>query len=169
MISTNTIINPKPCIYNCGTRIYWNTSENAYFEVFSGNRHQCPNRSSSINKKSLIHNSVVENKPNYYNNNRFTKQSKPKMSNSLELLQGPIADVQQRYEILSDIVSSEANCKIHGSQSHIIAGNNSISLIVYYEVPEGQRDEIKHKFNSFIKNLMVNYSHQQKYNDEKHL
>ena len=35
--STNTnIINPKPCNYNCGTRIYWNTSENAYFEVFSG-------------------------------------------------------------------------------------------------------------------------------------
>ena len=44
--SSNTnIINPKPCNYGCNTRIYWNTSENAYFEVFSGNRHQCPNRS----------------------------------------------------------------------------------------------------------------------------
>jgi hypothetical protein len=156
-------INPKPCNYGCNTRIYWNTIENAYFEVFSGNRHQYSNRrSSSSNKKSLIHNSVVENKPNYYNNNRFTKQSKPKMSNSLELLQGSIADVQSKYEILSDIVSLEANGKVHGSQSHIIAGNNSIiSLIVYYEVPEGQRDEIKHKFNSFVENLMVNYSHQQ--------
>jgi hypothetical protein len=61
----------------------------------------------------------------------------------------------KRNEILSDIVSSESNGKIHGSQSHIIAGNNSISLIVYYEVPEGQRDEIKHKFNSFVKDLMV--------------
>jgi hypothetical protein len=56
------------------------------------------------------------------------------------------------------------------AQSYIIAGNNTtISLIVYYEVPEGQRDEIKHKFNSFVENLMVNYSHQQKYNDEKDL
>ncbi len=43
-------INPKPCNYICGTRIYWNTSENAYFEVFNGNRHQCPNRSSNIYK-----------------------------------------------------------------------------------------------------------------------
>jgi hypothetical protein len=74
------------------------------------------------------------------------------MSNSLELLQGPIGDVQKKYEILSDIVS-KSNGKIHGSQSHIVnvANNNStiISLIVYYEVPseEGRRDEIKHKFN----------------------
>jgi hypothetical protein len=156
MISTNTIINPKPCNYGCNTRIYWNTSENAYFEVFSGNRHQCPNRSSSTNKKSLIHNSAgVENKSTYYKKSFYsTKEPKPKMSNSLELLQGPIADVQQRYEILSDIVS-EANGKVHGSQSHIVNTANVISLIVYYEVPEDQRDEIKHKFNSPIKNLMA--------------
>ena len=74
------------------------------------------------------------------------------MSNSLELLQGHIADVQKKYEILSDIVS-EANGKVHGSQSHIIAGNNySVSLIVYYEVPsEDQRDEIKQKFGNYIR------------------
>ena len=31
-----------------------------------------------------------------------------------------------------------------------------IDLLVYYEVPsEGQRDKIKHKFNSFVKTLMV--------------
>ena len=29
MSNTNTVINPKPCNYNCGTRIYWNTLENA--------------------------------------------------------------------------------------------------------------------------------------------
>ena len=40
--NTNTI-NPKPCNYGCNIRIYWNTLENAYFEVFSGNRHQCLN------------------------------------------------------------------------------------------------------------------------------
>ena len=79
------------------------------------------------------------------------------MSNSLELLQGSIADVQKKYEILNDIVS-EANSKVHGSQSHIVnvANNNStiISLIVYYEVPEGQRDIIKHKFSNFIEKLV---------------
>ena len=36
MSSSTNPINPKSCIYNCGTRIYWNTLENAYFEVFSG-------------------------------------------------------------------------------------------------------------------------------------
>jgi hypothetical protein len=34
--------------------------------------------------------------------------------NSLELLQGPIEDIQKKYEILSDIVS-EANGKVHDS------------------------------------------------------
>jgi hypothetical protein len=52
---------------------------------------------------------------------------------------------RKKYEILSDIVSAAANGKIHGSQSHILAGNNStLSLIVYYEVPtEGKRERSK--------------------------
>ena len=50
MSSTNTIINPKPCNYGCNTRIYWNTSENAYFEVFAKRKHICPNR---FNGKSV--------------------------------------------------------------------------------------------------------------------
>ena len=162
MNPTNTITNSKPCSYGCGTKIYWNTSENAYFEVFSGNKHQCPNRSSSTNNKKFSSttetNSAVTttNKPKYYSNyNKFQKLPKPKMSNSLELISGPFESVQKKYEILSDIVT-EYNGKVHGSQSHILAGNNStISLIVYYEVPVGQRDEIKHKFNSFVKNFTV--------------
>jgi hypothetical protein len=152
MNSTNTVINPKSCNYNCGTRIYWNNSENAYFEVFSGNRHQCPNRSKSVTSTNNTTVTTTMNKPSYYN--KFAKQPKPKMYNSLELLQGPITDVQKKYEILSDIVS-EVNGKVHGSQSHIVVNANVISLIVYYEVPEGQRDEVKHKFNSSIKNLMI--------------
>jgi hypothetical protein len=109
-------------------------------------------------------------KPNYYKKSHYTTQQKQnqqqpkhKMSDSLELLQGPIIDVQSKYEFLSDIVS-EANGKVHGSQSHIVNANNNstiISLIVYYEVPtESQRDEIKQRFNSFIKNLMVYNSNQ---------
>jgi hypothetical protein len=50
---------------------------------------------------------------------------------------------------LTDLVK-EYNGKIHGSQSHITA-NDSIQLIVYYEVPEGMRDEIKRLFESFTR------------------
>lgn len=51
-------------------------------------------------------------------------------------------------EILSDIVT-EYNGKVHGSQSHMIA-NNNIFLVVYYEVPEGKRNEVKRKFENFV-------------------
>ena len=59
------------------------------------------------------------------------------MSNSFELLTGPIDMIQKKYEILSDIVL-EHNGKVHGSQSHNVT-NNSMQLIVYYEVPLGER------------------------------
>jgi hypothetical protein len=164
MSSSNTIINPKNCSYDCNTRIYWNTLENAYYEVYTGNRHQCPNRSKSNNTITTTvkpNNDFTTTKPNYYNkfSNKQPQQPKPKMSNSLELISGPIESVQKKYEILSDIVT-EYNGKVHGSQSHIVDNANSLSLIVYYEVPDGQRDPIKHKFNSFDNNLMV-YNHHQ--------
>ena len=54
--------------------------------------------------------------------------------------------------ILNDIVI-EYNNRVHGSQSHIVA--NSISLIVYYEVPaEGKRDEVKQRFEQFDRNTV---------------
>jgi hypothetical protein len=133
---TNNII-PKDCVYGCNTRIYWNTSENAYFEVFSQKRHICPNRSN--NNKTIS--SEKANKTTYYNNNvrKSSSYLKPKMSNSLELLTGPITEIQKKYEILSDIVT-EYNGKVHGSQSHV--NSNVISLVVYYEVPaEGNKRE----------------------------
>ena len=84
--NTNTnIINPKPCNYNCGTRIYWNNSENAYYEVFTKQKHICKNRSNNNASKS--------SSSTY---NKFTKQPKPKMSNSIELLSGPISDIQKK-------------------------------------------------------------------------
>ncbi len=78
------------------------------------------------------------------------------MSNSLELLSGPISEVQKKYEILSDIVT-EFNGKVHGSQSTV--NGNNISLVVYYEVPIGQRDLVKQKFS----NQTIVYSRQQNY------
>ena len=47
------------------------------------------------------------------------------MSNSFELLTGPIDTIQKKYEILSDIVIVGYGGKLHGSQSHIVV-NNSI-------------------------------------------
>ena len=145
-MSSNQNISTKLCIYGCGLNLYWNTSTSEYWEVFTKKKHICPNRSNQ--QKSTIYNSVVNNKPTHYN--RFAKQPKPKMSNSLELLSGSIDSVQKKYEILSDIVS-EFNGKVHGSQSHILP-NNTISLVVYYEVPaEGnKREEVKRKFETFV-------------------
>jgi hypothetical protein len=54
---------------------------------------------------------------------------------------------------LSDIVT-EYGDSVHGLPSHIIAINN-MQLVVYYEVPEGKREEVKQKFNNFVRNQMV--------------
>ena len=99
----NNII-PKDCSYQCGTRIYWNTAENSYFEVFTKKKHVCPSRS---NNNSSINRPFYSKKP---------WAPKPKMSNSLELLTGPINEIQRKYEILSDIVITEYNGKVYGSQ-----------------------------------------------------
>ena len=78
------------------------------------------------------------------------------MSNSFEMLTGPVSEIQKKYEILSDIVIVEHGGKVHGSQSPIVA-NNNMQLIVYYEVPLGQRDEVKRKFDNYMKNEINNY------------
>ena len=150
--NNNQNINPRTCVYGCGIQIYWNASVNEYWEVLTKKRHICPNIVSNKNKTSITPPSNAP-KPYYYNNTKkasfsASTQPKPKMSNSFELLTGPIETVQKKYEILSDIVT-EHNGKVHGSQSHMIS-NNSMSLIVYYEVPLGQRDEVKQKFNNFL-------------------
>jgi len=71
------------------------------------------------------------------------------MANSFELLSGPIADIQKKYEILSDIVI-EYNGKVHGSQIDRDPKTGIIDLMVYYEVPEGKREEVKRKFSNFV-------------------
>jgi len=121
-----------------------NNEENAYL-VFTKKRHSCPNRS-----KSVTQTTTTAAKSNYYN--KFTnKQPKPKMSNSFELLQGPIAEIQKKYEILSDFVT-EYNGKLHGSQRDRDPKTGLIDLLVYYEVPEGKREEVKQKFNNIVRN-----------------
>ena len=74
------------------------------------------------------------------------------MSNSFELLQCSIAEIQKKYEILSDIVS-EYNGKVHGSQRDRDPKTGLIDLLVYYEVPEGQRDEVKQKYQNLLETI----------------
>jgi hypothetical protein len=61
--------------------------------------------------------------------NLWSNTPKPKMSNSFELLQGSIADIQKNYEGLSDIVT-EHNGKVHGSQRDIDPKTGLIDLLV---------------------------------------
>ena len=69
------------------------------------------------------------------------------MSNSFEYLQGSITDVQTKYEILSDIVI-EVGGRVHGSQRDRDPKTGLLDLLVYFEVPEGKRDEVKQKFDN---------------------
>ena len=76
------------------------------------------------------------------------------MSNSFELLTGPIDTIQKKYEMLSDIVS-EHNGKVHGSQRDRDPKTGLIDLLVYYEVPLGQREEVKRRFNDFVLSIIT--------------
>ena len=68
MSSFNNNINPKPCSYNCGTRIYWNTSTNEYWEVFTKKKHICPNHQPQNSKPSnTTTTAATSRKPTYYN------------------------------------------------------------------------------------------------------
>jgi hypothetical protein len=168
-----TNINPKDCVYGCNTRIYWNTSISEYWEVLAKKKHICPNRSNNNKSEAAAaapsnNNITTTSKPTQYNNNfktnynNYKKSWTPKfnnkqsMDNSLEILQGSSTDtIRKQYEVLADLIR-EYNGKTHGSQSHILP-NNTIQLIVYYEVPEGMREEIKRKFENFIRNEIKIY------------
>ena len=78
------------------------------------------------------------------------------MSNSLELLSGPVASVQRQYEVLSDIVI-DIGGKIHGSQRDKDSRTGLLDLLVYYEVPEGKRDEVKRRFE-FAKSKITQFN-----------
>jgi hypothetical protein len=87
-------------------------------------------------------------KPNSYKKSCYATQPKPKMSNSFELLTG-LLQMFKKYKILSDIVS-EYNDKVHGSQRDRDPKTGLIDLLVYYEVPEGKREEVKQKLENLI-------------------
>ena len=179
-----TNVNPKDCVYGCNTKIYWNAIVSEYWEISTNKKHVCPNRSGNNHKPVLAAATIASTptnnnttpKPTHYNNNHnnngyssnysYKKPWTPKLinkqpvDNSLEILQGSSTDeIRNRYEVLADLIQ-EYNGKTHGSQSHVLA-NDSVQLIVYYEVPEGMRDEIKRKFRDFTRNEIKVYPHNQ--------
>ena len=108
-------------------------------------------------KFTIINNQTIKyHTLRFYTKKSYQKAPKIPMSNSIQVLQGSFDSVQQRYEMLSDIVN-EYHGKVHGSQSQI--NGNNISLIVYYEIPEGKRDECKQRFNNFIQNSGLRITH----------
>ncbi len=169
MSSTATTINSINCVYGCNTRIYWNKSISEYWEVLTKKKHICPKRSNnkSVSTLSNNNNTTATIKPTNYNKN-YNDSYNPKkswipksnnkqpMDNSLEILQGPAYTIRKQYELLSDLIK-EYNGKTHGSQSHILT-NNSIQIIVYYEVPEGMREKVKRTFDNMVKNEPKDYS-----------
>ena len=70
------------------------------------------------------------------------------MDNSLEVLSGSSGFVKLKYEYLTDIIK-EYNSRTHGSQSHSFIDMDILQIIVYYEVSEGKREEVKRKLTSY--------------------
>jgi hypothetical protein len=78
------------------------------------------------------------------------------VDNPLEILQGTSTDtITKQHGVLADLIK-EYNDKTWFS-IHILA-NNFIQIIVYYEIPEAKRDEIKEKFDGFVRNKRISYS-----------
>jgi len=160
--------NSKYCVYGCNTKIYWNTLNSEYVEVSTKKKHSCPNR--SINSRKSASGATINNnassKPAYCQNNHMNNynsknnynykkswsnsNNKQPMDNTVEILQGSVDTIIQQYEALTDLIK-EFKGKTHGSQSHSLQ-NNSLQIVVYYEVPEGKRDEIKGIFKTFTRN-----------------
>lgn len=160
-------INSRHCAYGCNTKIYWNAVNSEYLEVNTMKKHFCPNRSmggyrpfntpannNSSSKFTQYRNGQINinsSKNNHNDKKSWHKTSiKQPMDNSMEILYGSADAIIKQYEVLSDLIK-EFNGKTHGSQSHSLQ-NNSLQIVVYYEVPEGMRDKIKGMFSAYRRN-----------------
>lgn len=141
----------KPCGFNCGTELYWNTEMSRYYEVDTDKPHFCPNY---VKGKKPDPSSQFKYKPT--NSSTSTNQTsytpKPKedpkikiMGNSYTHLTGPPSIIELGYERLSDIIR-DAGGKIHGSQRGVDE-ENKMDLIVYWEVPLDWRPNVKESIN----------------------
>ena len=91
----------------------YSVRKNTFVQTFGNNKKPVSaNTSNNIAGTAATTNT----KPTYYNKTPWnSNQPKPKMSNSFEYLQGSIAEIQRKYEILSDLVTEHTG-KVQGSQ-----------------------------------------------------
>jgi len=111
MSYTTHNINPKPYAYGCSIQIYWTTSANEYWNIFTKKKHICLNRrqksaTATATTAAGITPPSTTSKPHYYNltvtkrtlyaSVAGQQQPKPKLSNSSELLTtGPKENIQK--------------------------------------------------------------------------
>ncbi len=87
-------------------RFIGNVATHEYWEVFTKKKHICPNRVNKPTTTTINTSAAAPTKrPSYCKKLWSSQQSKPKMFNSFELLQGSIDAIQKKYETLSDIVT----------------------------------------------------------------
>ena len=70
--NNNQTINPRPCVYGCGIQIYWNSSVNEYWKVFTKKKHTFPIRGKKSSGTTTITTDGITppstaQKPRYYN------------------------------------------------------------------------------------------------------
>ena len=142
---SNINFKTKPCSYGCGKQIYWHVLENTYFEGDTNQKHICPNRNPNLQRPDNV-------KYSSYKGSYPRKEVKEKqpVSNTFELLQGSPRTVRMQYQKLCDLIE-EVKGKIHGSQSHIV--DEGLKMLIYFEVPVGQRDGIHEKFALYLKQM----------------
>jgi len=148
-MSSQPPIKVKSCNQGCNTQIYWDVLNNQYNELNTKKKHICPNWNKSKSSSSTY-------KPKSQSQSTWTpkpKEEKVPMSNSLEVLEGknPIW-IRQQYEYLSDLINI-AKGRVHGSQSNIV--DKVLSVIVYYEVPEGYRGNVQESFKQFLQKINI--------------
>src|SRR5688572_8740932 len=153
MSYTTHNINPKPCAYGCSIQIYWTTSANEYWNIFTKKKHICPNRRQKSTTTTTtaaaaaaaagITPPSTTSKPHYYNYYNLTvtkrtpytsfagqQQPKPKLSNSFELLTtGPKENIQKQYEMLSYIVTEHEEESM--TQRDIDSKTGLMDLLIY--------------------------------------
>jgi hypothetical protein len=100
-------------------------------------------------KNEQMNNHTSKNHHNYKKSWHNSSIKQP-MDNTMEILFGSADIVIKQYEVLSDLIK-EFKGKTHGSQSHSLQ-NNTLQIVVYYEVPEGMRDKIKGMFSAYKRN-----------------
>ena len=134
----------KPCQY-CGKEIYWNVLKNQYDELTTKQKHTCEKYS----KPTFTDNKEKSYDKPYRAYSKYNKEPKPPVSNTFELLEGSPKECRMQYQYLCDLIE-KVKGKIHGSQSHIT--DTGLKMLIYFEVPVGERDTLHKRFEMFLNN-----------------